>query len=251
MSRMRIAFGMIVVIVGTAWLLGGPDVLRSGGRRALVVLPYVLLGLGVLLLLRAAVPRGLLAAPVALILGGALWAAYAAGYLGGGATAKAWPALAVLLGVAIALGGRPTTADDTNHGPLRRYRSVVVSVRPELAQSTAPLRRITVASYLGDVRLRLADVPFGPDARIAGAGPPAEVLELDVTLLFGSVAIEVDHRCAVVKGDVANTLAVHFADQVRVYATTDIYADQGRSELPRRIQLNVIGVGGTVAIRSR
>ncbi|MFF0220744.1 hypothetical protein [Streptomyces sp. NPDC004629] len=247
MGRVRVAFGLLVVAVGTAWLLGGPAAVRSGGRWTLTLLPYVLLGLGLLLLLRAAVPRGLLAAPLALILGGALWAAHAAGYLGG--VARFWPALIVLLGAAIALGGVPVATGTGNDGPLRHYRSVVLPVRPELV--TGPdtrLRRVTVASYLGDVRLRLADVPFQPETVLDTA---VEVLELDVTLLFGSVTIELDHRCAVVKGDVANALAVHFADQVRVYATTDIYADEARSELPRRIQLNVIGVGGTVAIRSR
>ncbi|MFF7103463.1 hypothetical protein ACFY9X_25100 [Streptomyces nigra] len=251
MSRVRIAFGLLVVIVGTAWLLGGPEAVRSGGRWALAALPYAFLGVGLLLLLRAAVPRGLLAAPVVFILGGGLWVAHDLGYLGGGAAEKAWPGLVVLLGAVIALGGVPTQSSDGNDGPLRHYRSVVVPVRPELGHSPDPVRRITVTSYLGDIRLRLADVTFGPDTRVGGDGRPAEVLELDVTLLFGSVIVELDHHCAVVKGNVANALAVHFADEVRVYATTDIYAVEARSELPRRIQLNVIGVGGMLAIRSR
>ncbi|WP_328424319.1 hypothetical protein [Streptomyces sp. NBC_00443] len=250
MSRVRIAFGLLIVIAGTAWLLGGLDAVRSGGRWAFAALPYALLGLGLLVLLRAAVPRGLLAAPLALILGGALWAVHDIGYLDGGTAAKAWPGLTILLGAAIALGGVPAVADGVNDGPLRRYRSVVLPVRPELAEPSTPLRSISVASYLGDVHLRLADVPFQPDARMPG-DPTAEVLEIEVTLLFGSVAIEVDRRCAVVKGSVANAPAVQFADQVRVYATTDIYADEARSELPRRIQLNVVGLGGTLAIRSR
>ncbi|MFI6246793.1 hypothetical protein [Streptomyces sp. NPDC051016] len=248
MGRLRVAFGLLVVIVGTVWLRGGADALHSGGRWALTLLPYVFLGLGLLLLLRAAVPRGLLAAPLVLILGGALWAVHDMGYLGGGAAAKAWPGLTVLLGVVIVLGSVPASAADGNEGSLRRYRSVVLPVRPELSRSvgsSGPLRRIAVASYLGDVRLSLADVPF------SSAGSASEVLELDVTVLFGSVAIELDHRCAVVKGNVANALAVHFADQVRVYATTEIYLDEALPDWPRRIQLSVIGVGGSVAIRSR
>ncbi|MGW6790238.1 hypothetical protein [Streptomyces chartreusis] len=84
MSRVRTAFGLLIVIAGTAWLLGGPEAVRSGGRWALTALPYALLGLGLLVLLRAAVPRGLLAAPLALILGGALWAVHDVGYLDGG-----------------------------------------------------------------------------------------------------------------------------------------------------------------------
>jgi hypothetical protein len=250
-GRLRTAFGLLVVIVGTVWLLRGSSALHSGGRWTLTLLPYMFLGLGLLLLLRAAVPRGLLAAPVVLILGGALWMMHDLGHLGGEAAAKAWPGLTVLLGAMIVLGSVPSAAAEGNDGPLRRYRSVVVPVRPELAGARDGLRRIAVASYLGDVRLRLADIPFGPEAPGPGVGPSAEVLELDVTVLFGSVAIELDHRCAVVKGNVANALAVHFADQVRVYATTEIYVDEAWPELPRRVQLNVIGVGGTVAIRSR
>jgi hypothetical protein len=251
MGRVRVAFGLLVVIVGTVWLLGGPPALRSGGRWTLTLLPYVLLGLGLLLLLRAAVPRGLLAAPVVLILAGALWVAHDLGYLGAGAAAKAWPGLTILLGAAIVLGSVPPSAADGNNGPLRRYRSVVLPLRPELADAADPLRRIAVASYLGDVRLRLADVPFASDPQSHDENPAAQVLELDVTVLFGSVAIELDHQCAVVKGNVANALAVHFTDQVRVYATTEIYADEAWPELPRRVQLNVLGVGGTVVIRSR
>ncbi|MFC8662980.1 hypothetical protein [Streptomyces sp. NPDC057199] len=78
---MRIAFGLLVVVVGTVWLLGGGPAVRSGGRWALSALPYALAAAGLLLILRAAVPRGLLAGPVVLLAGGGLWAAYGAGDL--------------------------------------------------------------------------------------------------------------------------------------------------------------------------
>ncbi|MFD5402466.1 hypothetical protein [Streptomyces griseorubiginosus] len=251
MNRVRIGFGLLIVIVGTAWLSDGPAAVRSGGRWTLTALPYLLLGLGLFLLLRAAVPRGLLAAPVVLILTGVLWVVHDSGHLGGTA-GKTWPGIVILLGAAIALGAAPAAAHDRDEGPLRRYRSVIMPVRPELVESTGPLQKITAASYMGDVRLELSTVRFQADSTLNSFGFSAEVLEIDVTVLFGRVTILLDHRCAVVKGNVANSLAVHFADQVRVYATTDIYADDAvRTRTPRRILLNVIGVGGTVDIRSR
>ncbi|MFJ8106970.1 hypothetical protein [Streptomyces sp. NPDC096132] len=248
---MRIAFGMLIAIVGTAWLLGGPSALRTGGRWTLSSLPYAVVALGLLLLLRAAVPRGLLAAPVALIAVGALWGAHNAGYLDGTA-GKAWPGITILLGAAIALGAAPTVPDDRDEGALRRYRSVLRRLRPELGSASGPLRKISVGSYLGDVRLDLSAVRFRPDPTESEGGTAAfEVLEVDVTVLFGSVTVQLDRRCAVVKGNVAGALAVHFADQVRVYATTDIYAGEAaRTDMPRRVLLNVSGVGGTLDIRS-
>jgi hypothetical protein len=54
----------------------------------------------------------------------------------------------------------------------------------------------------------------------------------------------------VVRGNVENTLAVHFADRVAVYADTETYRQAAGGTVPRRVLLNVLGLGGSVAIRS-
>lgn len=75
------------------WLVGDTAALRSGGRWTLSALPYVLAAVGLLLILRAAVPKGLLLGPVVLVAGGGLWAAYNAGAFEGGrptASGRPW-----------------------------------------------------------------------------------------------------------------------------------------------------------------
>ncbi|WP_405571627.1 hypothetical protein OG317_20535 [Streptomyces sp. NBC_01167] len=233
MDRVRIAFGLLVVVIGTVWLLGGGTALRSGGRRLLVVLPYALIAFGLLLVLRAALPRGLLTAPLALIAGGGLWAAYDLGYLGGTAGSRILPALVIAAGAVVALAGgegrgHPGRGGDDD--PLRRYRSVLWPVRVTVA-GAPELVKVGVGSYFGDARIDLAGAAFA-----------GEALQVDVTVLFGRVELVLDSRCIVVKGNVESSPAVHFAEQVPVHVTPP-------TDTARHIVLNVLGVGGSVAVR--
>lgn len=235
--RLRIVCGLVVVVMGTAWLLGGGPALRSGGRWLLTVLPYALIALGLLVLLRAALPRGLLTGPLVLIVGGGLWAAYDLGYLGGTAGSKVLPALTITFGAALVLtGGAAAQADDEL--PLRRYRSVLLPVRRKVLTSTS-LVKVGIGSFFGDARIDLSSVSFAPDPQAQGR----YVLQADVTVLFGRVELVVDAACAVVKGNVENSPAVHFAERVRVH-------ERPPENVERQILLNVLGVGGSVAIRS-
>ncbi|MEU0644703.1 hypothetical protein [Streptomyces umbrinus] len=244
---MRIAFGLLVVVVGTVWLLGGGSAVRSGGRWALSALPYVLVALGLLLVLRAAVPRGLLAAPLVLIAGGGLWAAYNAGYLGEASAGKVWPGLVIALGATLALGVRTRPAVAEEEQPFRRYRSVLLPVRKRVAADVVPLRNVAVSSWFGDARIDLTAAQFIGDPAPDGWH---KVLEVDVTVCFGRIELVLPPRCAVVRGNVENTLAVHFADRVSVYADTETYRSAVGGVVPRRVLLNVLGLGGSVAIRS-
>ncbi|MFI1394062.1 hypothetical protein [Streptomyces sp. NPDC020681] len=238
MDRLRIAFGLVVVVMGTAWLLGGGSALRSGGRWLLTALPYVLIALGLLLVLRAALPRGLLTGPLALIAGGGLWAAYDLGYLGGTAGGKVLPALVIAVGAGLALAGGGSGRAGEDY-PLRRYRSVLLPVRRTVMPGSTELVKVGVGSYFGDARIDLSSAPFAPDPRANGR----HVLQVDVSVLFGRVELVVDAACVVVKGNVENSPAVHFAERVRVHVTPPAGSD-------RQIVLNVLGVGGSVAIRS-
>jgi hypothetical protein len=246
-GRVRIAFGLLVVVVGTVWLLGEGSAVRSGGRWALSALPYVLVALGLLLVLRAAVPRGLLAAPLVLIAGGGLWAAYNAGYLGEASAGKVWPGLVIALGATLALGVRTRPAVAEEEQPFRRYRSVLLPVRKRVAADVVPLRNVAVSSWFGDARIDLTAAQFIGDPAPDGWH---KVLEVDVTVCFGRVELVLPPRCAVVRGNVENTLAVHFADRVAVYADTETYRSAVGGVVPRRVLLNVLGLGGSVAIRS-
>ncbi|WP_151480904.1 hypothetical protein [Streptomyces albicerus] len=247
MGRVRVAFGLLVVVVGTVWLSGGGSTVRSGGRWALSALPYVLVALGLLLVLRAAVPRGLLAAPLVLIAGGGLWAAYDAGYLGGVSSGKVWPGLVIALGATLALGVRPRPAAVEDELPFRRYRSVLLPVRKRVAADAVPLRNVAVSSWFGDARIDLSGAEFTSDLPPDGG---YKLLEVDVMVCFGRVELVLPPRCAVVRGSVENTLAVHYADRVAVYADTDTYRTAVGGVVPRRVLLNVLGLGGSVAIRS-
>ncbi|MFJ8936857.1 hypothetical protein ACIRL0_14285 [Streptomyces sp. NPDC102365] len=248
MVRARIAFGLLVVVVGTVWLLGGGSAVRSSGRWALSALPYVLVALGLLLVLRAAVPRGVLAAPLVFIVGGGVWLAYDAGYLRESTAGKVWPALVIVLGATLALGARPTrSAAMEDELPFRSYRSVLLPVRRRVAADAVPLQNVAVSSWFGDARIDLSGAQFISDPAPDGG---YKVLEVDVMVCFGRVELVLPPRCAVVRGNVENTLAVHFADRVAVYADTDSYRLSVGGVMPRRVLLNVLGLGGSVAIRS-
>ncbi|MFD9001391.1 hypothetical protein ACFV0T_10535 [Streptomyces sp. NPDC059582] len=239
----------MVVIVGTVWLLGDASAVRSAGRWALSALPYALAVVGLLLILRAAVPKGLLAGPVVLVAGGGLWAAYDAGAFEGETADRIWPSVVIALGVALSLGVRTDPAGRAEDHPLRRYRSVLVPVDRRVLTSTVPLQTLTVSSYLGNAVIDLSS------ARFAGVTSPDDrlrVVRVDVTVFFGRVELVVGPSCAVVKGNVEGTRAVRFAEQVVVYADVDEYLhfDSGGLRRPHRIVLNVLGLGGAVAVRS-
>lgn len=249
MGRLRTAFGLLAVIVGTVWLLGDSAALRAGARWALSALPYVLAATGLLLILRAAVPKGLLVGPVVLVAGGGFWAAHDAGAFEGGTADRIWPSMVIAVGVALALGVRTEPGGDEEDHPLRRYRSVLLPVDRRVRTASALLQNLTVSSYFGNAVIDLSG------ARFAGANEPNDRLravKVDVTVLFGRVELVVGPSCAVVKGNVESTRAVRFVEQVVVYADVDEYLqyESGGLRRPHRLVLNVLGLGGAVAIRS-
>lgn len=247
MGRVRIAFGLLVVVVGTVWLLGGGSAVRSGGRWALSALPYALAAVGLLLILRAAVPRGLLAGPVVLLAGGGLWAAYDAGVFDESSADRIWPLVVIALGTVLSLGVRTESRRPEEEHPLRRYRSVLVPVDRRVVTTTVPLRNVTVSSYFGNVVIDLTGAEF---MGLTSANDRLRVLQADITVLFGRVELVVGPYCAVVKGNVENSPAVHFADRVAVYPNEREYLNDAGLRQPHRLVLNVLGLGGSVAISS-
>ncbi|WP_158694419.1 hypothetical protein [Streptomyces canus] len=240
---------MLVVIVGTVWLLGDAAALRSGGRWALSALPYVLAAAGLLLILRAAVPKGLLVGPVVLVAGGGLWAAYNAGVFEGRTADRIWPSVVIVLGIALSLGVRTDPHIQEENHPLRRYRSVLVPVDRRVVTSSVPLQTVTVGSYFGNAVIDLSGARFD---RVNGADDRRCVVRVDVTVLFGRVELVVGSSCAVVKGNVESTRAVRFAEQVPVFADVDEYRHSvsGGLRRPHHMVLNVLGLGGAVSVRS-
>ncbi|NNN35266.1 hypothetical protein HLK59_33860 [Streptomyces sp. S3(2020)] len=246
---MRTAFGLLVVIVGMVWLLGDEAALRAGGRWALSALPYALAATGLLLILRAAVPKGLLFGPVVLVAGGGLWAAYDAGVFEGRTADRIWPSVVIAIGVALSLGVRTEARGREEDHPLRRYRSVLVPVDRRVLTASAPLETLTVSSYFGNAVIDLSGARF---AAVDSADDRLRVVRVDVTVFFGRVELVVGPSCAVVKGNVESTRAVRFAERVTVHATLEEYlrVDREDPRRPHRMVLNVLGLGGVVAIRS-
>ncbi|NUP14591.1 MAG: hypothetical protein HOZ81_00480 [Streptomyces sp.] len=248
MARLRTAFGLLVVIVGMVWLVGDTTALRSGGRWALSALPYALAAVGLLLILRAAVPKGLLLGPVVLVAGGGLWAAYNAGVFDGRTADRIWPSVVIALGVALSLGVRTDAQVPEEDHPLRRYRSVLIPVDRRVLTGSVSLQTLAVGSYLGNAVIDLSGAQFEASA----TDNQQRVVRVDVTVFFGRVELVVGPSCAVVKGNVEGTRAVRFAEQVVVYANVDEYLQSvgGASSRPHRMVLNVLGLGGAVVVRS-
>lgn len=74
-GRVRTVVGLLAVVVGTAWLLGGPEALRSGARVALMSTPYLLMTFAAVLIVRTALPKGRRSAPSSCswVVGCGLW----------------------------------------------------------------------------------------------------------------------------------------------------------------------------------
>lgn len=68
--RLRVAIGLLAVAAGAAWAAGGTVALREGAVLLLHTLLFVIVGAAIMLLARAAVPRGRLGGPLLLLICG-------------------------------------------------------------------------------------------------------------------------------------------------------------------------------------
>ncbi|MFJ5261318.1 hypothetical protein ACIQAC_12735 [Streptomyces sp. NPDC088387] len=249
MGRTRTALGLLVVIVGTAWLLGGPDALRSGARVALVAGPYLLMAFALALVVRTALPKGTALGPLLLLLAGGVWALLGQDRLGNAWESRLLPLALIGLGALVALG-RSTASEGTDVViPVRRYRSFLVPRTAKLAASEVGVRRIVVRSFFGPLRVDLSEALFPGES----AATELPVLHVDVTVFFGRVELVLRGDCAVALAGGIHTYGTSLVEHVPVFANADAYTQshlEGRLEadIGRLLEISLVGVGGAVEL---
>ncbi|MET8996830.1 hypothetical protein [Amycolatopsis sp. NPDC004169] len=224
------AAGLLVAVAGTAWAVGGPDQLLRIGRLALVVLPVLFGVVAVVMVVRAAMPAGTAAGPVALLAlaaGGLLAAALVFGWV---SPANLTDTAAVAVtggGLALALSHRRV------HHELEAVicrRTAVMRKNDRAISIEAPEKFIVRAILGGEVCLDLSKAEYPPGSK---------GIVVDITVWFGRVEISVP------AGWQVQADRVELARRMRYDGDLDALDD----EAGRRVVLNLQGLGGFVGVR--
>ncbi|WP_406374185.1 hypothetical protein OG788_27875 [Streptomyces sp. NBC_00647] len=232
-----------MVVVGTAWLLGGPEAVRSGARLTLVAAPYLLMAFAVWLIVRTALPKGTALGPFVLLLAGGGWALAGQDRFGSMWQGRVVPLAVIVLGALIALSRSTVTADEVLI-PVRRYGSLFIPADAKLLPTEANVRRIVARSVFGTLRVDLSEAVFPQDS---DAGELC-VLYADVTVLFGRVEFVLGPECAVVLAGHIHTFGTSLAERVPVFANLPAYEMRTSSALDRRVEISLVGAGGAVLL---
>ncbi|MDN3026885.1 hypothetical protein [Streptomyces sp. S.PB5] len=233
MSRIRVALGLGAVALGTAWAVGGVAGLREVLAALSVAVPTLLVLAGMVLVLRAAVPRGQLGGPLALMgVGvGVLALRFDVPQLPD--LSRQAPVVLILGGVFVALfRGRSDPGIDTG---VRRFTSLLhPPAKPRMA-GTAPKKLIVRALLFGRVHIDLSGCDFPLEPRMV----------VDVTVLWADVKITLPPDWTVLAGRVELTSGVRFFGDLSqpVFAS----AQPGPGET-RTVVVNVQGLGGAVRL---
>jgi hypothetical protein len=176
--RLRVAIGLLAVAAGATWAAGGTAALRDGAVLFLRTLPFVIAGAAILLLARAAVPRGRLGGPLLLLICGAVGVAVQFDI---GVTFSARlmaPTALILGGLLLSLSVRFGPDDDNEQNWTRT--SIIWPVH-EYLRGRAPARLI-LRSFLGDVSVDLLEChyPMGENE-----------VTIDITMIGGRLHLVV------------------------------------------------------------
>lgn len=196
---------------------------------------------GVLLVLRTVVPRGAIAGPLVLIVGGSLALAAQIGWLTVGLWDAIGPVLLVAGGVVIAMSRR--SRPDPLGAVVTRHWSVFLPNK-HVIRKTAP-HKLIVRCLLGDFLL---------DLTCAGYPSSADHVTVDVTVLAGWVELRVPHDWEVLAGRVDLTAGVRFVGDVDSDSTevnedlhdSSVAEDDGAGL--QRVKLNVQGWASRVIV---
>jgi hypothetical protein len=231
LSRTRVTVGLLVVVAGTAWAVGGADELRRAARLALIVLPALFVVVAVIMVVRAAMPAGTAAGPVALLV-------LAAGLLLVAAVVFGWVSsanLAEIVAIAVTGGGMAVALSRrrTHHELdeiIRRRTAVLLTTAHLRIFGDAPMKAVVRAILGGTVHLDLSSAQH----------PPGEKdMLVDITSWFGRVVISVPAGWQVQAG------RVELARRIQYDGALDVWDDA----VERRVVLNIQGLGGYVGLR--
>ncbi|QKV79743.1 hypothetical protein [Amycolatopsis sp. Hca4] len=230
LSSTRVAAGLLVAVVGTAWAVGGTDQLLRIGRLALVVLPVLFGVVAVVMVVRAAMPAGTAAGPVALLAlaaGGLLAAALVFGWV---SPANLTDTAAVAVtggGLALALSRRRVHHE--LDAIIRRRAAMLLSRKELRIVGDAPEKCVVRAVLGGQVTLNLSEAEYPPGS---------DGIVVDITVWCGRVVISVPAGWQVQAGRVELARRMQYDGELEVLKSAE-----------RRVVLNLQGLGGFVGVR--
>jgi hypothetical protein len=155
-QRARVFAGLVTVTVGAIWVGGGLGALRDAARATIHALPVLAVAAGLVLLVRAAVPRGRLGGPLLVLIVGLVALAFQRGVLKEPITQNVLPVAIVLGGFVIALTAR--TAGDGVPASVYACTSVIL---PRVARlwGKAPTK-VILRCVLGSIVIDLSEATF-------------------------------------------------------------------------------------------
>lgn len=205
----------------------------AAGRILTADVPLALVVAGAWLALRAAVPRGALAGPLALFAAGGIGLASQHGLLRPPELQRAAPIVIVACGVIVAMS-RSADPPEIYTG-VGRYHAVLVPMHRKIPGPTP--RKLIVRALLGSIRLDLREATY----------PKAYRLWVDVTVLMGRVELVLPEHWQVQAGRVDLARGVHFEgllESAEIALPVEQHTEDGKS----LVVLNVLGLGGAVNI---
>lgn len=175
MSRVRVGLGLVAVAAGTAWAVGGIDLVATSARRLAELLPLLLVLGGALAILLVIVPRGALAGPVVLVSIGLLGLAAEDGTLHKLYLARIPALILVIAGVVVAMSRSEKIQVDTR---VKRFNAILFPRHPRV--SGRPPLKIIARAIFGWLKL---------DMTQADSSFQAFRIRVDVTCIVGRIEI--------------------------------------------------------------
>jgi hypothetical protein len=174
MSRVRVAAGLVGVVIGTAWLAGALKVIAVA---TITAAPYVLIGAAVVGAARVLAPPAALTGPTVLLLAGGGWLLIRNDLVPRVDLGSVFAVLLVLGGFAVALsGGQRRWRPDL----IRRH--LVVVWRSEIKIEGRAPAKLAVTAVLGTMTVTFDEAVDFPSSVTA--------MEIDVSVFGGRVVIK-------------------------------------------------------------
>lgn len=233
MSRVRVAFGLLAVSLGTAWWAGALVMLVES---TLAAAPVVLVIAAVVGAVRALAPPWALVGPAVLLLVGTGWLILRNDLLPLADPNAVFGVVLVVVGCAVALSERRPR---WRPGLVRRC--IAVLGRRRLTITGDAPARLAVTAILGSVTV---------DLREAGFPGGFTAVEVDLTVLAGRVDLLLSPRWRVGPGRIVER-ALHLEGTLDWLTPVVSVADLPSGFHPNAVVINLTGFLGSVSLPQR
>lgn len=226
--------GLVAVVSGTAWALGGDGFVATSARRLAELLPFLLVLIGISAIMMVVVPRGALAGPVLLIVIGLLGFAVEHRMLQRSLFVHLPAFILIGVGVIIAMSRRQKVLIDTG---VERHTAVLFPVRRRISREVR--RKVIARAVFTMLQLDMSKAEF----------PHATRMWLDVTCIIGRIEIILPEGWKVQAGRIGLARWMTFGGTL---TRSDLApAEQEDKSFKKLVVVNVLGWGGAVVVERR